>query len=178
MQEQDYPYNGIASQQSFVNRLEIWKDEESNLIGISIDKDVFPDIDTLPERDFLLFRLYDYSQALKQAEDQIEELLEEFPFIPEDLGFFVAETIEGKKFYTLKGREGDVVLARENKGDRWLVMLQGQALPVPCSFNSLQMARNFFITVGLIDPEKEEGTEYKISIPNEVLDALEEDKNV
>jgi hypothetical protein len=43
----------------------------------------------LQETEFVFHRLYDFSEALKIAEEQIQTLLEEMPFIPEEFGFEV-----------------------------------------------------------------------------------------
>lgn len=86
-----YPYNGAESKKLFKNRPDIGVAEDGKTY-ISVDKEIFPDAPEFPislnEVDsFLLHRMYDYKKALEIAEDQIDTLMEERPFIPERLGF-------------------------------------------------------------------------------------------
>lgn len=95
-----YPYNGIESLKRWpeFNRPHIGLDENETAY-IAIDKEVFPEAPSFPERlddvsTFLLHRLFDYKVALEMAEDQLKTVFEERPFIPERLGF---KTIHNNK---------------------------------------------------------------------------------
>lgn len=86
-----YPYNGIESKKLFVNRpvLDIGEDGKTY---IAIDKEIHEDAPDFPAvlnevESFLLHRMYDFKKALDIAEDQLQTVFEERPFIPERLGF-------------------------------------------------------------------------------------------
>ena len=90
-----YPFDGIMSRVRFINRPKISIDENKKII-IECDKNVFPDFKkpNLIQRlfagsviDFLMFRLFDYAEALVVSENQVMHLLEDMPFIPEEFGF-------------------------------------------------------------------------------------------
>lgn len=85
-----YPYLEIVTEAVFPNRVKVGMDE-NGMVAIDYDKEVFPaDIQSASQKEqFLLHRLFDFSEALKVAEDQIRTLLEEEPFIPEEFGFEV-----------------------------------------------------------------------------------------
>lgn len=95
-----YPYDIIISKERFKNRLGLLLDRsKNNRIQLTVDKATYPSFPgvTWYHRfftgqliDFLFFRLFDYAEALTVAENQIEDLLTEGPFIPEDFGFFKA----------------------------------------------------------------------------------------
>ena len=89
-----YPHDGVLSRNLFKNRPTIV--EEDGKPGIIADPKVFTDRPSTESFDpdnkwigFLLSRLFDFSESLKAAEDQIDAMLEEHPFIPEQLNFEV-----------------------------------------------------------------------------------------
>lgn len=93
-----YPHDTIISQERFKNRLGVFLDKgRKNKVHFLVDKAFYPDFKGIYPRmsaagfrraiDFLIFRLFDYAEALLVAENHIEHLLEEQPFIAEDFGF-------------------------------------------------------------------------------------------
>lgn len=101
-----YPFDGPKTREIFPNRLNPSLREGKVLINI--DPEVFPDFYKEEQQltDFLLDRIFDYHNALNVAEQQIFDMSEEYPFIPEDFNFKEDELPEGssesfinKKFY-------------------------------------------------------------------------------
>lgn len=91
-----YPYNGIESQRMLPNRAEFTMREDKK-IEVVLDRDKFPatnDEDRYDLKSFLFDRAFDYQEALKIAEGQLTDILEEKPFIPENYGFEVAHKHE------------------------------------------------------------------------------------
>lgn len=87
-----YPFVKPVSQGTFPNRMTISMDLIEKQVYIDINKKIFTNAPEWPEKlsdleSFFMDRLYDYSQALSAAEGQIEDMLLEQPFVPEDLGF-------------------------------------------------------------------------------------------
>lgn len=85
-----YPHIGPISREIFKNR-PIVEQMNDGKIQVTIDEAIWGNIEDKGPRndfeDFLLHRLFDYSEALKAAEDQITDMLHEDPFVPEDFGF-------------------------------------------------------------------------------------------
>lgn len=92
-----------VSQRMFPNRLNVQLDLSNKEVFIGIDPTVFPNNPAWPEKrtaveSFLMDRLLDYSEALKTAEGQIEDIMREAPFVPEDFGF---EVISAQDFESM-----------------------------------------------------------------------------
>ena len=86
-----YPYGKIESVDAFKNRIDVGINDDGNPF-LGVDKSVFPNCpdfgDPLTEQEnFLLNRVIDFKKALVVTEDQITAILEERPFIPEELNF-------------------------------------------------------------------------------------------
>lgn len=86
-----YPYNEIVTKTIFPHRMEVGMSDD-NRPYFSVDKNIFaecPDYgDPLTmQESFLLHRVVDFKEALIVAEGQIQDLLEEHPFIPEEMNF-------------------------------------------------------------------------------------------
>jgi len=82
-----YPYRCVETESLFPNRPEVTMGEDG-IVHVAFSEEHFGKMETeLQMNDFILFRLFDYSEALKIAEAQIKTLLEEEPFIPEEFGF-------------------------------------------------------------------------------------------
>lgn len=132
-----YPYNAILSRTLFSNRPTINQDKENKVVITDSRPDIFGAIENAEqEREFLLHRLHDFNQALDTAEMQIEAILTENPFVPEDFGFELAhkpESIHDSpiRVYVSKYVEG-VSIYREiqdpsdPKSDpsKWVVMVK------------------------------------------------------
>lgn len=88
-----YPYNGVESMRSMQNRPSLQMDDHGKIVISWNEKHFGPVKDNQKERteleDFLLHRLYDFQETLSIAEDQVQDLLEEGPFVPESYGFVV-----------------------------------------------------------------------------------------
>ncbi len=84
-----YPYNMIQSAFLFKNRPSV-KMLEDGKVELDINPEHYEIPQTeLQETEFVFHRLYDFSEALTIAEEQVKTLLEEMPFIPEEFGFEV-----------------------------------------------------------------------------------------
>lgn len=93
-----YPYDRVETLAIFSNRVAFVQDKEGK-VGCSIDLEKYPQLkawnleteDSVENKqlmiDFLMDRAFDFQEALKVAENQILELLDEDPFIPEQFGF-------------------------------------------------------------------------------------------
>ncbi len=93
-----YPYDRVETMAIFPNRVEFTQNQEGK-IGCNIDVEKYPQLkawnleteDSKENKqlmiDFLMDRAFDLQEALKVAENQILELLDEDPFIPEQFGF-------------------------------------------------------------------------------------------
>ena len=132
-----YPYSLIQSQHLFHNRPGVYRTEDGR-----IELDINPEHYEVPqtelqETEFVYHRLYDFSEALTIAEEQIQTLLEEMPFIPEEFGFEVIhkpETVHdspiriyGSKFnpnVTLFRPVMDPSVEAEFKPENWVLMLK------------------------------------------------------
>jgi len=100
-----YPFAGMPSRAVMPEQFGVNRDPETGKIGVMVDYSYLQNneelshlVNEIKERvedkrtafeDFLLFRLYETSEALKLAEGQIQDIFEEQPFIPEDFGFEV-----------------------------------------------------------------------------------------
>lgn len=87
-----YPHDQPVSREKFVVR-PILVLNPDNRIVVSADEKCYPDFEWPTEEKFdnthnwLTNRLYDFQQALLTAEQQIDDMLKDYPFIPEDFGF-------------------------------------------------------------------------------------------
>lgn len=86
-----YPYNGVESMRVMQNRPSLRMDEHGKIV-INWAEEHFGTVNSKQEdrtdlEDFLLHRLYDFQETLSVAEGQINDILEEKPFIPENYGF-------------------------------------------------------------------------------------------
>jgi len=86
-----YPFNGVETQRLFPNRLQADIGEDGKAF-FTCDPTIFTDLPEFNEvltkqESFLLLRLIDFKKALEIAEDQVFALLEERPFIPEEMNF-------------------------------------------------------------------------------------------
>lgn len=86
-----FPFDGtIASRLFYKNRPRFFLNKEGK-VEVEADTSVFKPWETDQERiDFLFNRNRDAHEALDLAERQIEDMMREFPFIPEEYGFEVA----------------------------------------------------------------------------------------
>lgn len=91
-----YPYDIIISRDRFKYRMDPLIDKKTGKILIRPAAEAYPGFTGFTwlnrlfagwQIDFLMFRIFDYAEALTVAENQIEHLLEEQPFLPEDFGF-------------------------------------------------------------------------------------------
>lgn len=140
-----YPYEKIISQERFKNRLKIILDrtgvrKKEDVTNIWADPILYPDYKpaTWLQRkiagkviDFLEFRLFDYAEALLVAENQIEHLLEERPFIAEDFGF--VKTVGPKdihdnptKIYTSKWNDNISIFENDDEEHEWHMLTRAE----------------------------------------------------
>lgn len=93
--ESGYPYSEPASIKMLADKYRLHPNQSSDgRIALDINEEAYPDIKMNEEKseteDFLIFRLFEYSEALNIAEGQIIDMLHEDPFIPESMNFDVA----------------------------------------------------------------------------------------
>lgn len=95
-----YPYAGIESQKQLPIRVSIVLEKDN---VITLHRKDFPEPELTEANgfdeknaliDFLMSRCFDFQEALKTAEQQLAEIFEDDPFIPEDLGFELAHKPE------------------------------------------------------------------------------------
>lgn len=93
-----YPFEVAISKKRFIYRLNPAPDAKG-IIKIFPNKTQYPiwkgvnwfhDFFSGKLISFLMHRIYDYDEALKAAEEQIDAILREEPFLPEDFGFIKA----------------------------------------------------------------------------------------
>jgi hypothetical protein len=129
-----YPYDTVISRERFKIRPNIILDrKDKNKTKLWMNKGDYPDYrpaSWLQEKiagkliDFLEFRIFDYAEALMVAESQIDHLLEEGPFLPEDFGFI--KTVGPKeifdnpaKIYTSKYDDSISLFRNDNEECEW-----------------------------------------------------------
>lgn len=177
-----YPYNEILSKTIFPNRMEADISEEGKPF-FSVDKSIFPDCPdygdpiTMQE-DFLLHRVIDFKKALEVAEGQIQDLLEEHPFIPEEMNFEILA--KNKEItdppYMIYGPKHDPDFSIYRKpqpmsGSEWdpaiwtiNINKDGKMTEVEFKLPCKRIAYAVFYSLGmkLVLPEEKEGTEAPI----------------
>jgi hypothetical protein len=98
-----YPFSHIVSRRTHIDRIGATI-HPNNEVQLFIERDKWPAYEELlpdlpekrtPFEGFLFNRIYDLTQALNQAEGQIEDILREKPFNPQSYGFEVA--VKNKK---------------------------------------------------------------------------------
>jgi hypothetical protein len=129
-----YPHEGVISRERFKIRPNIILDrKDKNKIKLWMNKGEYPEYKpaTWLQKlfagkliDFLEFRLFDYAEALMVAENQIDHLQEEQPFIPEDFGFIKAvgpkEIFDDPtKIYTSKYDENVSLFRNDDEECEW-----------------------------------------------------------
>lgn len=175
-----YPYSGIVSRQMFKNRPETYLNEDNKAV-VGVDPEKWGDQLTIEDldqprtkfEDFLMHRLFDYDQSLKIAEDQIDALLEESPFMPEDFGFKIIhqpETIHdspiriyGSKFdesISIYRKMGDVTNPEFDYANWVLVRVaDGNTSELDIKLPCHRIAYALFYALGIkIEEEKSEKT--------------------
>lgn len=81
-----YPYAGVESEKQLPSRIKIIL-EKDNVITVDFASFGEPLNESKAQLDFMISRAFDFQEALRTAEQQVKELLNEDPFLPEDLGF-------------------------------------------------------------------------------------------
>lgn len=135
-----YPYDIIISRDRFKYRLDpILDHANKGRILLNISPDVYPDfkgIKWIHRKiagsiiDFLFFRIFDYAEALHVAEQQIEDLLLEAPFIPEEFGFVKIlgpkdVTDNPVKIYTSKYNDNISIFRNLEEECEWILIEKG-----------------------------------------------------
>jgi hypothetical protein len=153
-----YPFNGVKSEEVFPNR--ILTDIVEEKVVADINPEFYPqikDVITIEGmRDFLLDRIHDYNHALRIAENQIKDMREEMPFVPEDFFF---EQVENEMAYTKNGW-----LAVRGSGTVWILRGAYSQSEVFVDLPNSQIAFITLRAMGVIkDEEFEAVTEIEIS---------------
>lgn len=185
--EKSYPYNGIESKALFSDkyRLNPYQSLKGEII-IDIDSDSYPDIvnrspDTRTSFEtFLLNRLFEYSEALKICEGQVDEIFKDDPFNPEHFGFTLvhknsAITEPPVKIY-VSTYDNNIVLFRKPSSpmdedyspSMWIVQKKdadGNIVPVELNLPNKRIAIAALWSVGV--PVQSEENTSEITIPNE-----------
>lgn len=126
-----YPYDRVETLAIFSNRVAFVQDKEGK-VGCNIDLEKYPQLkawnleteDSAENKqlmiDFLMDRAFDFQEALKVAENQILELLDEDPFIPEQFGFEIVhkpETIHDSPIRIYQSKYDDNYTLHRPVGD-------------------------------------------------------------
>lgn len=118
-----YPNDGVVkSKELYVNRV-ITKVIEGKVMAY-VSKDHFPDWEEMSktdsgQKDFFLNRLHDANVSLNIAEQQISDMNEVYPFIPEDFNF-ESETVS-KKGNSIYCQKNSGVMISRVQDDMWLI---------------------------------------------------------
>lgn len=135
-----YPYDIIISRDRFKYRLDpILDHANKGRILLNISPEVYPDfkgIKWIHRKiagriiDFLFFRIFDYAEALHVSEQQIEDLLLEAPFIPEEFGFLKIlgpkdVTDNPVKIYTSKYNDNISIFRNLEEECEWILIEKG-----------------------------------------------------
>lgn len=170
--QKGYPFDEVKSKELFPNRLN--PQMKDNKVGITIDPEVFPDYYTekQPITDFLLARIYDYHNALDIAEQQIKDMNEEYPFIPEDFNFSPDKLptqdsdITQKTFYS----KGSCLITRA-EDDKWHLVAPG----ISCRINIKNASTAYTILKALEIISDEEFGETVFSYTERQLEKAKEE---
>lgn len=163
-----YPYGDPKSQEVFPNRLEI------NLVDGKVSVHVNTETYILTEeddfKDFILDRLFDYSNALSIAEQQVRDLQVDYPFIPQDLGFEETDVVfEGDGFVPKCYKKGKHLLGRVAGTDHdWFLSEHGII-----KLETANIAFTVFRSLGVIDGEE---VEKEVIIDSNYLNKLKEEE--
>lgn len=167
-----YPYAGVESRKQLPNRVNIVLDKDN---VISLMRNDFPEPELTEENnfdekqaliDFLMSRCFDFQEALKTAEQQIDDMMEDDPFLPEDFGFELVhrpETIHDSpvRVYASKfddrfsiHREFIDVHSDDIKPDKWFVLKKEEGSDkfnkVEVSITCNRIAFGVFTALGVI----------------------------
>lgn len=151
--QKGYPFDGAKTLELFPNRLNPTLVNER--VQITIDPKIFPTYYTENQdlSDFLLARVFDYHKALEVAEQQIKDMQEEFPFLPEDFGFTPDKLpVEGSDYQRTFYIKGTNILTRDGD-DKWILGIFG-ASPVKLSIANSHEAYVVFKSLGVISDEE------------------------
>ncbi len=139
-----YPFGEPLSKTEFTNRFEI-KKKGGKIVLDNLDTKVWGEVNEDNLRDFCMFRLFDYSEALKIAEQQIVDMQKPEPFIPQDYGFSDL-VITGKTYYS----KGDCKIARM-EDDEWIVQLSDEDTVIFLTMPDKQTAETVLSAMGIIN---------------------------
>jgi hypothetical protein len=82
--QKGYPYSGIKSREIFPSHIRL---DINNFYDSSSGEDTSVLITDRQKLSFLESKAHMYHRALTIAEDQIDDILADYPFLPEDFGF-------------------------------------------------------------------------------------------
>lgn len=130
-----YPFDTVISQERFKFRLSPLLDRGNYKVQITVDPAVYPDFKGIKKImrlfagsviDFLLFRVFDYAEALTVAEQQIKDILTDAPFIPEEFGFFKAikpkEITDNPAIIYISVYDTNISLFRNTEDCQWTMV--------------------------------------------------------
>lgn len=130
-----YPFETVISQERFKYRLSPLLDRGNYKVQVTVDPAVYPGFKGIKKImrlfagsviDFLLFRVFDYAEALTVAEQQIKDLLTDAPFIPEEFGFFKAikplEITDNPAIIYISVYDSNISLFRNTEDCQWTMV--------------------------------------------------------
>lgn len=170
-----YPFAGIKSRELFPNRPLVTIITEGLVdIDAKYNERLFPGYDLndpKSEGDFMAHRLFDYQMALAAAEEQIEDIFAQHPFIPEDFHFEKHVDPEDAKnvYYT------HALCALSPVRDEamyWMVMCDNFKKPIKVYFYNVAVAYHYFVAIGVIDPEADVTEIIDVTPSQEELDKM------
>ena len=186
-----YPFEQPVSKEKFKVRLYPIVNESGD-VRITIDKKCYPDYRPpnwlvrllfVAFPNFLLFRIFDYDQALTSAEHQIEDMLKDYPFIPEDFGFekvFGPTTISDPPVSIYVSKFNNDISIFRGKDDIWTMLTKkgegftSQDLKFPC--HRIAYATFHALQTKVEDKQFKEAENMKIWTATYLPEGLEEKK--
>lgn len=149
-----YPYGEPKTKETLPSRVGAGIDEGN--VRLFVDLTQFPDFHKIKgieeEREFVLNRVYELTNALESAEQQIMDLQAEYPFIAQDFGFEETEERMGDDsgFMPTCYKKGKYLLARIPGTDHdWFISGIGKVF-IP----NTEWAYIIFRSLGIITEEE------------------------
>lgn len=170
-----YPHENVQSQIVFPNRIKT--DIIDGKVLMEVNPEFYPQIVSdsfIGEhwKRFLMDRIHDYNNALGIAENQIRDMRQESPFMPEDFRFEQVKNEKGELISAYK-KEGWIMVRNNNKellpyNFKWKVQnwKEKKSEPIELSLPNEQIA---FVTLRALGIISDADFEKDIEIPVKII---------